>query len=107
MSCYLFPTCFTLVTKRVGYFIFYGITMRNEDGTDNYEPTEETIRDINNILELFASQYAVNIMYSVEQNKTLLFYIPEEYLENKSKSYVVQVKGIKNDKWQTCELPTV
>lgn len=73
----------------------------DEDGTDNYEPTEETIRDINNILELFASRYAVNIMYSIEQNRTLLFYIPEEYIENESKSYIVQVKGIKNDKWQT------
>lgn len=72
----------------------------DEDGTDNYEPTEETIRDINNILELFASRYAVNIMYSVEQNKTLLFYIPEEYIEKESKSYIIQIKGIKNDKWQ-------
>ena len=72
----------------------------NEDGTDNYEPTEETIRGINDILELFASRYAVNIMYSIEQNKTLLFYIPEEYLEKESKSYVIQVKG-KCDKWQT------
>lgn len=72
----------------------------NEDGTDNYEPTEETIRDINDILELFASRYAVNILYSIEQNKTLLFYIPEEYLEKESKSYVIQVKG-KGDKWQT------
>lgn len=72
----------------------------DEDGYDNYEPTEETIRDVNNILELFASRYAVNIMYSIEQNKTLLFYIPEEYLEKESKSYIVQVKG-KGDKWQT------
>lgn len=72
----------------------------NEDGIDNYEPTKETIRDINDILELFASRYAVNIMYSIEQNKTILFYIPEEYLEKESKSYVVQVKG-KGDKWQT------
>lgn len=72
----------------------------DEDGTDNYEPTEETIRDVSDILELFASRYAVNIMYSIEQNKTLLFYIPEEYLEKESKSYVVQVKG-KGDKWQT------
>lgn len=72
----------------------------SEDGTDNYEPTEETIRDVNDILELFASRYAVNIMYSIEQNKTLLFYIPEEYLEKESKSYIVQVKG-KGDKWQT------
>lgn len=61
----------------------------SEDGTDNYEPTEETVRDINDILELFASQYAVNILYSIEQNKTLLFYIPEEYLEKESKSYVI------------------
>lgn len=58
----------------------------SEDGTDNYEPTEETVRDINDILESFASRYAVNIMYSIEQNKTLLFYIPEEYLERESKS---------------------
>lgn len=72
----------------------------SEDGTDNYEPTEETIRDVNDILELFASQYAVNIMYSIEQNRTMLFYIPEEYLEKESKSYIVQVKG-KGDKWQT------
>ena len=72
----------------------------SEDGTDNYEPTEETIRDINDILELFASRYAVNILYSIEQNKTLLFYIPEEYLEKESKSYVIQIKGIKSDKWQ-------
>jgi hypothetical protein len=72
----------------------------SEDGTDNYEPTEETVRDINDILELFASRYAVNIMYSIEQNKTMLFYIPEEYLEKESKSYVIQVKG-KCDKWQT------
>lgn len=72
----------------------------NEDGTDNYEPTEETIRDVNNILELFASRYAVNIMYSIEQNKTLLFYIPEEYLEKESKSYLIQIKG-KCGKWQT------
>lgn len=55
---------------------------------------------INDILELFASRYAVNIIYSVEQNKTILFYIPEEYLEKESKSYVIQIKGIKNDKWQ-------
>lgn len=73
----------------------------SEDGTDNYEPTEETIRDVNDILELFASRYAVNIMYSIEQNKTLLFYIPEEYLEKESKSYVIQIKGIKSNKWQT------
>lgn len=73
----------------------------SEDGTDNYEPTEETVRDINDILELFASRYAVNIMYSIEQNKTLLFYVPEEYLEKESKSYVIQIKGIKSDKWQT------
>ncbi len=72
----------------------------SEDGTDNYEPTEETIRDINDILELFASRYAVNILYSIEQNKTMLFYISEEYLEKESKSYVIQVKG-KCDKWQT------
>lgn len=72
----------------------------DEDGYDNYEPTEETIRDINDILELFASRYAVNIMYSIEQNKTILFYIPEEYLEKESKSYVIQVKG-KSNKWQT------
>lgn len=72
----------------------------SEDGTDNYEPTEETVRDINDILELIASRYAVNIMYSIEQNKTMLFYIPEEYLERESKSYVIQVKG-KCDKWQT------
>lgn len=74
----------------------------SEDGTDNYEPTEETIRDINDILELFASRYAVNIMYSVDQNKTMLFYIPEEYLEKESESYVIQVKG-KCDKWKTCK----
>lgn len=73
----------------------------NEDGTDNYEPNKETIRDINDILELFASRYAVNIIYSIEQNKTLLFYIPEEHLEKESKSYVIQIKGIKSDKWQT------
>lgn len=73
----------------------------SEDGTDNYEPTEETIRDINDILELFSSRYAVNINYSIEQNKILLFYISEEYLERESKSYVIQVKGIKSDKWQT------
>lgn len=72
----------------------------SEDGTDNYELTEETVRDINDILELFASRYAVNILYSIEQNKTLLFYIPEEYLEKESKSYVIQFKG-KCDKWQT------
>lgn len=71
----------------------------NEDGTDNYEPTEETVRYINDILELFASRYAVNIMYSVEQNKTILFYIPKEYLKKESKSYVIQVKG-KSNKWQ-------
>ena len=46
-----------------------------DDGKYNYEPTEETVRDVNDILELFASRYAVNIMYSIEQNKTLLFYI--------------------------------
>lgn len=73
----------------------------SEDGTDNYEPTEETIRDINDILELFASQYAVNIMYSIEQNKTLLFYIPEEQQKQKTITYVIQIKGIKSDKWQT------
>lgn len=72
----------------------------DEDGTDNYEPTEKTIRDINNVLELFASRYAVNIMYSIEQNKTLLFYIPEEYLKKESKSYLIQIKG-KCGKWQT------
>lgn len=72
----------------------------NEDGTDNYEPTEETVRDINDILELFASRYAVNILYSIEQNKTLLFYISEEYLKKESKSYLIQIKG-KNNKWQT------
>ena len=71
-----------------------------EDGTDNYEPTEETVRDINDILELFSSRYAINIMYAIEQNKTLLFYIPEEYLEKESKSYVIKVKGIKIGKWQ-------
>jgi hypothetical protein len=73
----------------------------SEDGTDNYEPTEETVRDINDILELFASRYAVNIMYSIEQNKMMSFYIPEEYLEEQSKSYVIQIKGINSDKWQT------
>ena len=72
----------------------------NEDGTDNYEPTEETVRDINDILELFASRYAVNIMYSIEQNKTLLFYIPEEQQEQNTNAYVIQIKGIKSDKWQ-------
>ena len=73
----------------------------SEDGTDNYEPTEETVRDINDILELFASRYAVNILYSIERNKTMLFYIPEEYLERESKSYAIQIKNIKSDKWQT------
>ena len=72
----------------------------SEDGTDNYEPTEETIRDINDILELFASRYAVNIMYSIEQNKTLLFYIPEEQQEQNTNAYVIQIKGIQSDKWQ-------
>ena len=72
----------------------------SEDGTDNYEPTEETVRDINDILELFASRYAVNIMYSIEQNKTLLFYIPEEQQEQNTNAYVIQIKGIKSDKWQ-------
>ena len=72
----------------------------SEDGTDNYEPTEETIRDINDILELFASRYAVNIMYSIEQNKTLLFYIPEEQQKQNTNAYVIQIKGIKSDKWQ-------
>ena len=62
----------------------------SEDGTDNYEPTEETVRDINDILELFASRYAVNIMYSIEQNKTLLFYIPEEQQEQNTNAYVIQ-----------------
>lgn len=71
-----------------------------DDGTDNYEPTEETVRDINDILEFFTSRYSVNIMYSMEQNKTLLFYIPEECIEKESKSYVIQVKVIKSDKWQ-------
>ena len=73
----------------------------SEDGTDNYEPTEETVRDINDILELFASRYTVNIMYSIEQNKTLLFYIPEEQQEQNTNAYVIQIKGIKSDKWQT------
>ena len=72
----------------------------SEDGTDNYEPTEETVRDINDILELFASRYAVNIMYSIEQNKTLLFYIPEEQQEQNTNAYVIQIKGTKSDKWQ-------
>ena len=72
----------------------------SEDGTDNYEPTEETVRDINDILELFASRYAVNIMYSIEQNKTMLFYIPEEQQEQNTNAYVIQIKGIKSDKWQ-------
>lgn len=73
----------------------------SEDGTDNYEPTEETVRDINDILELFASRYAVNIMYSIEQNKTLLFYVPEEYRCQKGhKSYVIQIKS-RRGKWQT------
>jgi len=72
----------------------------SEDGTDNYEPTEETVRDINDILELFASRYAVNILYSIEQNKTLLFYIPEEQQEQNTNAYVIQIKGIQSDKWQ-------
>lgn len=72
----------------------------SEDGTDNYEPMEETVRDINDILELFASRYAVNILYSIEQNKTLLFYIPEEQQEQNTNAYVIQIKGIKSDKWQ-------
>jgi len=72
----------------------------SEDGTDNYEPTEETVRNINDILELFASRYAVNILYSIEQNKTLLFYIPEEHQEQNTNAYVIQIKGIKSDKWQ-------
>ena len=72
----------------------------NEDGTDNYEPTEETIRDVNDILELFASRYAVNIMYSIEQNRTMLFYIPEEQQEQNTNAFVIQVKGIKSGKWQ-------
>ena len=71
----------------------------SEVGTVNYEPTEETIRDINDILELFASRYAVNIMYSIEQNKTILFYIPEEQQEQNTNAYVIQIKGIKSDKW--------
>lgn len=54
---------------------------------------------MNDILELFASRYAVNIKYSVEKNKTIIFYIPEEYLKKESKSYVIQVKG-KSNKWQ-------
>lgn len=72
----------------------------SEDGTDNYEPTEETVRDINDILELFASRYAVNILYSIEQNKTMLFYISEEQQEQNTNAYVIQIKGIKSDKWQ-------
>lgn len=37
---------------------------------------------------------------AIEQNKTLLFYIPEEQQEQNTNAYVLQVKGIKSDKWQ-------
>lgn len=99
-NCLNQPTVFLSVCSIGKWTLNNNPEYNSEDGTDNYEPTEETVRGINDILELFASRYAVNIMYSIEQNKTILFYIPEEYLEKESKSYVIQVKG-KCDKWQT------
>lgn len=84
----------------VGKWTLNNPEYNSEDGTDNYEPTEETVRDINDILELFASRYAVNILYSIEQNKTMLFYISEEQQEQNTNAYVIQIKGIKSDKWQ-------
>lgn len=99
-NCLNQPTVFLSVCSIGKWTLNNNPEYNSEDGTDNYEPTEETVRGINDILELFASRYAVNIMYSIEQNKTILFYIPEEYIEKESKSYVIQVKG-KCDKWQT------
>lgn len=100
-NCLNQPTVFLSVCTIGKWTLNNNPEYNSEDGTDNYEPTEETVRGINDILEWFASRYAVNIMYSIEQNKTLLFYIPEEQQEQNTNAYVIQIKGIKSDKWQT------
>ena len=99
-DCLNQPVVFLSVCSMGKWIVNNNPEYNSEDGTDNYDPTEETVRDINDILELFASRYAVNIRYSIEQGKTILFYIPEEYLEKESKTYAIQVKG-KVDKWKT------
>ena len=95
---YLGQAVVFLAAYSVGEWTLNGNPEYNEDGTDNYEPTEETIRGIGDVLELFASRYAVNIRYSVDQGKTIFFEIQEEYLEDESKSYVIQVKD-KANRW--------
>lgn len=96
---YLGQVIVFLYADSVGKWTLNGKPEYNEDSTDNYEPTEETFREIGDILESFASRYAVNIRYSVDHGKTIFFYIPEEYLEEESESYVIQVRD-KANWWQ-------